>query len=116
MSNITNLAPASGSTVTGTRQHPRSRDLLRGGRVSIHFFVVRIAFFALGVVAMPFAIGDVVIFWSVVIAASMLAYVGRGGLARVAGPAAARMDLAPRNLRNLVACVCDRDRSCTRRC
>src|SRR6266481_7633786 len=63
MSNITNLAPASGSTVTGTRQHPRSRDLLRGGRVSIHFFVVAIAFFALGVVAMPFPIGDVVIFF-----------------------------------------------------
>src|ERR1700730_2868099 len=60
MSNITTLAPAQRSVVTGTRQ---SRDLLRAGRISIHFFVVAVAFFALGVAAMPFAITGIAVFF-----------------------------------------------------
>jgi len=56
MSNITTLAPASGSIAIDTRQCPGRRDLLRGGRISIHFFVVAVAFFALGVVTMPFVV------------------------------------------------------------
>jgi len=48
---------------TGSRQHRRSRDLLRVGRISIHFFVVAVAFFALGVVTMPFVVADVVVFF-----------------------------------------------------
>src|SRR6267142_5431210 len=63
MSNITSLAPASGSIAIDTRQRPGRRDLLRVGRISIHFFVVAVAFFALGVVAMPFVIADVVAFF-----------------------------------------------------
>jgi len=63
MSNITNLAPASRSIAIDTGQRPRSRDLLRVGRISIHFFVVAVAFFALGVVAMPFAIADLATFF-----------------------------------------------------
>src|ERR1700730_14546979 len=60
MSNITTLAPAQRSVVTGTRQ---SRDLLRAGRISIHFFVVAVAFFALGVAAIPFAITGIAVFF-----------------------------------------------------
>ena len=63
MSNLTTLAPVAGSLATGARQHQRSRDLLRVGLISIHFFVVAVGFFALGVVAMPFVIADVVAFF-----------------------------------------------------
>lgn len=37
----------------------RNRDLLRIGRTPIHFFTVAVAFFAVGVAAMPFVIADV---------------------------------------------------------
>src|SRR5712664_963940 len=63
MSNITTLAPASGFIAIDARQHPRHRDLLRVGRISIHFFMVAVAFFTLGVVAMPFVIADVASFF-----------------------------------------------------
>ncbi|HSU91515.1 MAG TPA: hypothetical protein VLI44_08690, partial [Sporolactobacillaceae bacterium] len=63
MSNLTFLAPAPGSIAICVGQHPRHRELLRVGRISIHFFVVAVAFFALGVVAMPFVIADVVAFF-----------------------------------------------------
>jgi hypothetical protein len=38
-------------------------DLLRIGRIPIHFFVVAVVFFALGIVAMPFVIADVAAFF-----------------------------------------------------
>jgi hypothetical protein len=38
-------------------------DLLRIGRTPIHFFVLAVAFFAAGVSAMPFVIGDVAVFF-----------------------------------------------------
>jgi hypothetical protein len=63
MSNITTLAPAQGSLAAGPRQHPARHDLLRVGRISIHFFVVAVAFFALGVVTMPFVVADVAAFF-----------------------------------------------------
>ena len=40
--------------------HP---DLLRIGRTPIHFFAVAVAFFAVGVAAMPFVIADVASFF-----------------------------------------------------
>ena len=63
MSNLTTLASAAGSIATGTRQLPGRRDLLRVGRISIHFFVVAVVFFALGVVAMPFVVADIATFF-----------------------------------------------------
>lgn len=59
MSNPQPLTPASVATL----RNRRNRDLLRIGRLPIHFFVVAVAFFALGVVAMPFVIGDVAAFF-----------------------------------------------------